>query len=79
VRITGRVEHVERHGALRLINRAEGLLLESLILASRIARSDRAATLAVLREHRRVVHKVAPGSSYAAAMDALLERLGAAG
>lgn len=78
VRITGRVERVERHGELRLINRAESLLLESLILASRLERSDdRAATLATLAGHRRVVHKVAPGSSHAAAMDRLLQGLGA--
>lgn len=75
VRVTGRVTRVAAHGRPRLINRAEGLLVESLILVSRLERLDRAATFAALEENRCVVHRVAPGSEYAQAMDDLLKDL----
>ncbi|MFA4964579.1 MAG: DUF447 domain-containing protein [Thermoleophilia bacterium] len=74
-RVRGRVDGVRRRGELRLINRAEGLLLESLILATRLERLGRDATLATLAENRRVVAKVAPGSACEQAMDRLLEKL----
>ena len=64
-------------GAPRLINRAEGLLLESLVLASRLERRETAAAaLTTLTENHRVVSKVAPGSPYERALTALLRDLG---
>ena len=76
VRLVGAVKRVYHAGAPRLINRAEGLLLESLVLASRLERPEAAAALATLTENHRVVSKVAPGSPYARALTALLRDLG---
>ena len=75
VRIVGDVRRVDTAGAPRLINRAEGLLLESLVLATRLDRRDPAAALATLTENLRVASKVAPSSAYAAAIAALLRDL----
>ena len=76
VRIVGDVKRVHHAGAPRLINRAEGLLLESLVLATRLERRGLAAALATLTENYRVVGKVAPGSAYESALAALLRDLG---
>jgi len=77
VRLLADPVHVRLEPGLRLINRAEGLLLESLVMASRLGLRDSAVIVAALRENHRVVHKVAPGSSYALAMDTLLRDTGA--
>ena len=76
VRIVGDVKRVHHSGAPRLINRAEGLLLESLVLATRLERQEGAAALTMLTENHRVVGKVAPGSAYERALAALLRDLG---
>jgi hypothetical protein len=76
VRIVGDVKRVHHAGAPRLINRAEGLLLESLVLVTRLERRGLAAALATLTENYRVVGKVAPGSAYESALAALLRDLG---
>ena len=77
VRIAGDVKRVHRAAAPRLINRAEGLLLESLVLFTRLELRDAAATLKALTENYRVVRKVAPGSAYERALGELLRDLGA--
>jgi len=77
VRLAGAVRRVHHEGAPRLINRAEGLLLESLVLASRLEHRDAAAAQTTLTENLRVVSKVAPGSAYERALAALLRELGA--
>ncbi len=71
--VRGRSVLVTVEPGLRLLNRAEALLLESLITASRAHLYGRGPTLQQLREHRRVVEKVAPGSAYATAMAGLLQ------
>ena len=76
VRIVGDVKRVHHDGAPRLINRAEGLLLESLVLATRLERRGPAAALTTLTENYRIVGKVAPGSAYESALAALLRDLG---
>jgi hypothetical protein len=76
VRIVGDAKRVHHAGAPRLINRAEGLLLESLVLATRLERREAAAALPTLTENLRVVGKVAPGSAYQRALAALLRDLG---
>jgi hypothetical protein len=76
VRIVGDVKRVHHAGVPRLINRAEGLLLESLVLATRLERREAAAALTTLTENYRVVGKVAPGSAYERALAALLRDLG---
>ncbi len=77
VRIVGDVRRVVVDGAPRLINRAEGLLLESLVLATRLGRRGPAATLTALTENLRVASKVAPASAYEGAIAALLRDLAA--
>jgi hypothetical protein len=76
VRLVGAVRRVYHKGAPRLINRAEGLLLESLVLASRVERQEASVTLTTLTENYRVVRKVAPGSDYERALATLLQELG---
>jgi hypothetical protein len=76
MRIVGDVKRVQHAEAPRLINRAEGLLLESLVLATRLERREAGAALTALTENYRVVGKVAPGSVYEVALEALLRDLG---
>ena len=76
MRIVGDVRSVYHDGAPRLINRAEGLLLESLVLATRLERRGAGAALTALTENYRVVRKVAPESAYERALAALLRDLG---
>jgi hypothetical protein len=72
-RVRGRVEGVTTRGDLRLINRAEPLVTESLILATRAERLGRDVTLARLEENARVVGRVAPGSRWEEVMSRLLD------
>lgn len=76
VRIIGDVKSVRREPGVRLINRAEGLLLESLVLATRAERRGSAATLEALIENHRVVAKVAPASDYERELAALIHAIG---
>ena len=75
VRLEGHVKHVHRDGTPRFINRAEALLIESLVLATRLERRGTGAALTTLTENYRVVRKVAPGSAYERALAALLQDL----
>jgi hypothetical protein len=75
VRIVADVKSVYHAEAPRLINRAEGLLLESLVLATRLERRGADAVRTTLMENYRVVGKVAPGSAYEHALEALLNDL----
>jgi uncharacterized protein len=75
VRVVGTVERVLCHGTPRLINRAEGLLLESLVLFTRIELLEASRVLTALTENLRVVRKVAPGSGYQTALEALRREL----
>ena len=76
VRLVGDVRRVHHDGTPRLINRAEGLLLESLVIVSRLKRRGADAAMTTLTENYRVVRKVAPGSAYERALAALLRDLG---
>jgi hypothetical protein len=73
--VTGLVRHVTTRGGVRLINRAEGLLVESLIAATRAGLRSQEDTLALLAENARVAEKVAPGSSFAVALARLRDAL----
>ncbi len=75
-RVRGRVAGITRRADVRPVNRAEPLLVESLILATRIDLAGREATLARLDEHLRVAEKVAPGSAAVEALHRLRRRLG---
>jgi hypothetical protein len=73
--VTGLVRTVTVRADVRLVNRAEGLLVESLIASTRAALHPRESTLALLAENARVVDKVAPGSGFAEAMSRLRDAL----
>jgi hypothetical protein len=60
-----------------LINRAKGLVFESLILATRIPHLPERKPVELLRENYRVVKKVAPGSKYESVMQELMKKFGA--
>ena len=77
MRIVGDVKRVHIDGTPRLINRAEGLLLESLVLSTRLERQETPSALASITENYRVVRRVAPGSDYESALGALLRDLDA--
>ncbi|MHB0980185.1 MAG: DUF447 domain-containing protein [Thermoleophilia bacterium] len=72
VRITGEVVHADARPDIRLINRAEGLLVESLILATRLRYLDDAVVRQTLAENYRVIRKVAPESAWETTMAELL-------
>ncbi len=57
-----------------LINRAKSLVLESLILATRIPHLPQRKPEELLRENYRVIKKVAPGSKYEHVMQELLKK-----
>ncbi len=73
--VTGAVRHVTTRGGVRLINRAEGLLVESLIAATRAGLHAHEGTLALVTENARVAEKVAPGSRFATALARLSDAL----
>ncbi len=66
--------HIQR--PVKLLNRAHGLLLESLVLSTRRHLLDPQFVRDQLLENARVISKVAPGSTYAASMGDLLQRIG---
>lgn len=76
--VTGRVREVTIRGEPRLINRAEALLVESLIAATRAALRPREQTIAILAENARVAERVAPGSEFAEALSRLRDVLASA-
>ncbi len=73
--VSGIVRHVTTRADVRLINRAEGLLVESLIAVTRAGLRSREGTLALVAENARVAAKVAPGSSFAVALTQLRDAL----
>jgi hypothetical protein len=75
VRIVGDVKDLRHETRPRLINRAEGLLLESLVLTTRLEQRGPTAVLDKLIENHRVVAKVAPGSDYARVLAALIREI----
>jgi len=73
--VTAAVRHVTTRGGVRLINRAAGLLVESLIAATRAGLHSRESTLALVTENARVAAKVAPGSRFATTLTRLRDAL----
>ena len=58
----------------RLFNRAESLVIESLITATRINHMPIGDAQKIIKENCRVIKKVAPGSSYIDIMEKLLSK-----
>jgi hypothetical protein len=67
--------NVEAHEPIKLINRAEAIVIESLILATRLPNLPGSRAQEALRENYRVVRKTAPGSQYEGIMEKLVEAL----
>lgn len=65
--------NVEVSGPVRLINRAEAIALESLILATRLPHLPGSKAREALRENYRLARKVAPGSEYEKIVRKLVE------
>ena len=74
VLITAKVIHIHLHNKFEWINRAKNLLLESLIISTRIPYFPEGAAEALLKENFRVVKKVAPHSEYEYILQALLKQ-----
>lgn len=67
--------HISAQGSVNLINRAKALALESLVLATKAPHLPESTVRDTLRENRRVVEKVAPGSEYESILGMLFDRL----
>ncbi len=65
--------NVEVNEPVKLINRAEAIVIESLILATRLPYLPGSKVQEALRENYRIVRKVAPGSQYERIVGKLIE------
>ena len=72
--IEAEVVYIHIRNPSELINRAKSLVLESLILATRIPYLPERKPEELLRENYRVIKKVAPGSKYEHVMQELLKK-----
>jgi len=72
--IEAEVVYIHIRNTSELINRAKSLVLESLILATRIPYLPEGKPEELLRENYRVIKKVAPGSKYELVMKELLKK-----
>lgn len=68
--------NIEVNGPVKLINRAEAIAIESLILATRLPYLPASNARAALMENYRIAGKAAPGSRYEKIVEKLLESLG---
>ncbi len=73
--IEAKVVYIHFNRKKEWINRANNLLLESLILSTRMVHFPQGEAEALLRENYRVIRKVALGSEYELAMKELMNRL----
>ena len=74
--IEAEVVYIHIRNPSELINRAKSLVLESLILATRIPYLGERKPVELLKENYRVIKKVAPGSKYEHIMQELLKKCG---
>ena len=72
--IEAEIVHIQNRIKCDLTNRAQSLLLESLIVATRIPHLPEGKPGKLLRENYRVIKKVAPGSKYEDIMRELLNK-----
>jgi hypothetical protein len=73
--IQAEIVDIRMEDKIKLINRAESLVLESLILATKIPYLSKGGMEETLKENYRVVGKVAPGSKYENIMEQILTTL----
>jgi hypothetical protein len=65
--------NIEVNEPVKLINRAEAIVVESLILATRMPYLEGSKARETLKENYRIVRKVAPGSRYERIVEKLVE------
>ena len=68
------IVHIEIVNTPRLINRAESLVIESLIIATRVDHMPEGRAAELLKENHRIIKKVAPGSRHVDIMENLLNK-----
>lgn len=71
--INAEIISIESPLAPELYNRAKGLVMESLIIATRINYMAEGEAEKILKENYRVIKKVAPGSNYVVIIEKLLK------
>jgi hypothetical protein len=76
VLIEAKVVHIHICDIKELTNRAKNLVLESLILSTRLARFPKLKLDKLIRKNYRVIKKVAPGSKYETIMQEMLNKCG---
>jgi len=69
--------NIQENGPVELINRAEAIAIESLILATRLPYLPGPKAREALMENYRIVRKVAPGSKYEKIVGRLIDALDA--
>ena len=62
--IQGEIKAIRTSGPVKLINRAEGLVAENLVLATKLPHFARKKIEGAMQANHRVIRKVAPGSKY---------------
>ena len=75
-RIESTPTHIQINDTIKLINRAQPLVVESLILATKLPHLPRLKIEDALKENYRVIRKVAPGSRYEEIVSKLIKRFG---
>ena len=73
--IEGDVIHFQMGDDVRLFNRAQSLVMDSLVIATRIPHLTLPVAEARLKENLRVIRKVAPDSNFQSMAEALQEKL----
>ena len=73
--VEGEIISIRTRDKINLINRAEGLVLENLVLSTKPPHLAGKGTRNLIRENYRVIRKVAPGSDYEKAAESLIRTL----
>jgi len=73
--VEGEIVSIRTKDKINLINRAEGLVLENLVLSTKLPHLQGKGIRNVIRENYRVIRKVAPGSDYEKVAESLIRTL----
>ena len=75
VLVEGEIVSASMKSKINLINRAEGLVLENLVLSTKLPHLPGQRIQNLIKENYRVIRKVAPGSDYEKIVESLMETL----
>ena len=73
--VEGEIVSIRAGDKINLINRAEGLVLENLVLSTKLPHLPGKGIRNVMKENYRVIRKVAPGSDYEKVAESLIRTL----